>query len=429
MDRALGSRALSLVAALSLPAALFLTACAGGETDHAAAPGWTGTVTTEGNVTEVVNEAGSVWGGTATLVEEASIGVESGDEPYLFGRVTGVWADEQRIYVVDSQVPAVRTYDLSGRHLLDVGRQGEGPGEYREPWLVATTNNGDIVVSETGSRLHIYAPDGTPKQTYNTGTAWSLYTTSAFLVDAAGVAYKVMFDGPEVPGIMPPMGWAPARPDGSFGEPTYPPDLGFEPWCLEYLHPRVQQIGRSCRVPFAPYELSALTPEGAWVVGTSHRYRFEIHEPAGHVTGVEKHWDPVAVSADEIDYQRRRTRAYIRQWEESWSWNGPEIPTTSPPTGASCPIAAAASGWYATARRGASRVIAPTTSRTIAPPCATSCPAGRLTGSSTLSTPRAAFWESCGRRTASGPGCSHATSSFGMTPWSAWCTTSRAPSW
>ena len=48
---------------------------------------WVGTITTEGNVTTVINESGSVWGGTATLVEEASIGVEIGEDPYMFGRV------------------------------------------------------------------------------------------------------------------------------------------------------------------------------------------------------------------------------------------------------------------------------------------------------------------------------------------------------
>ena len=46
---------------------------------------WVGTITAEGNVTTVINESGSVWGGTATLVEEASIGVESG--PALVGNV------------------------------------------------------------------------------------------------------------------------------------------------------------------------------------------------------------------------------------------------------------------------------------------------------------------------------------------------------
>ncbi len=99
---------------------------------------WVGTITTEGNVTTVVNESGSVWGGTASLVEEASIGVESGPDEYLFGQIGGVWADEDRIYVADYQVPAVRVYDTSGQYLFDIGRRGQGPGEYEEPWSVAT---------------------------------------------------------------------------------------------------------------------------------------------------------------------------------------------------------------------------------------------------------------------------------------------------
>ena len=58
---------------------------------------WVGTITTEGNVTTVVNESGSVWGGTATLVEEASIGVESGADEYMFGEVRGVVASRERL--------------------------------------------------------------------------------------------------------------------------------------------------------------------------------------------------------------------------------------------------------------------------------------------------------------------------------------------
>ncbi len=48
---------------------------------------WVGTITTEGNVTTVVNESGSVWGGTARLVEEASIGVEFGEDTRLGRKV------------------------------------------------------------------------------------------------------------------------------------------------------------------------------------------------------------------------------------------------------------------------------------------------------------------------------------------------------
>jgi len=50
---------------------------------------WVGTITTEGNVTTVVNESGSVWGGTARLVEEASIGLAVGPEEYIRLSVQG----------------------------------------------------------------------------------------------------------------------------------------------------------------------------------------------------------------------------------------------------------------------------------------------------------------------------------------------------
>ena len=89
---------------------------------------WVGTITTEGNVTTVVNESGSVWDGSATLVEEASIGVENGPEEYMFGRVVGLYANDSEIFVLDEQKPAVRVYDYQGAHLRDLGSGGQGPG-------------------------------------------------------------------------------------------------------------------------------------------------------------------------------------------------------------------------------------------------------------------------------------------------------------
>jgi len=45
------------------------------------------------------------------LVEEASIGVDVGEDPYMLGNPTAVWATEDRIFVVDGQIPALRVYD------------------------------------------------------------------------------------------------------------------------------------------------------------------------------------------------------------------------------------------------------------------------------------------------------------------------------
>ena len=91
-----------------------LTSCATQEDAAGGEAIWVGTITTDGNLTTVVNESGSVWSGPASLVEEASIGVESGEDPNMFGFVFGVVASDERIYVLDRQVPALRMYDLDG---------------------------------------------------------------------------------------------------------------------------------------------------------------------------------------------------------------------------------------------------------------------------------------------------------------------------
>jgi hypothetical protein len=115
------------------PALLTLTvlaACSPGSVDIPTDDAWVGTITTEGNVTTVVTEAGSVWGGAARLVEEASIGVDVGPEKYMFGYIHGIYATDEEVFILDTQVPVLRVYDYAGRHLRDIGGPGGGPARW-----------------------------------------------------------------------------------------------------------------------------------------------------------------------------------------------------------------------------------------------------------------------------------------------------------
>ena len=56
---------------------------------------------------------------------------------------------DQRVYVVDQAPARIRVYDPQGKYLRDIGREGDGPGEYRAP-IVAVDRQ--VVVHDPRSR-------------------------------------------------------------------------------------------------------------------------------------------------------------------------------------------------------------------------------------------------------------------------------------
>jgi hypothetical protein len=306
--------------------ACFLAGCAGPSEETGADGTWVGTITTEGDVTTVVNESGSVWGGTATLVEEASIGVDAGDDPYMFGTVTGIWATADEIYVVDADVPAVRVYGWDGTWLRDIGGEGQGPGEFLRPDKVATLEDGTVLVSERPPKITLYQPDGAYRDT------WS-WTARAFranqrLVIVRGVPF---LDSIEFEGELPEerrsrYGMQAVGPEGKLGELREFPRQEFPSRTgLTYMDGRLYTP-----VPFMPYTVDAMLPTGQVVYGDSEQYRFTVEEASGAKTVVERRVDLTPVLPEEREAYERFTTAEIHSRDPSWTWNGSPIPPTKP---------------------------------------------------------------------------------------------------
>lgn len=90
------------------------------------------------------------------------IGTEEGEEPYLFSRITGaVRMSDGRIAVADRGAKQVRLFDAAGRHVLSVGREGSGPGEFGSVDRL-TRAPGDTLVAYDGmqNRATVLTPDG-----------------------------------------------------------------------------------------------------------------------------------------------------------------------------------------------------------------------------------------------------------------------------
>lgn len=174
-------RRVGLLAAIAAPA---LSAACGGDGRGPASGGLT--VVDSAGV-EIVTSPAPAWapGEGWQVAEEPSLTIGSAeeDEAYaLFGVVAAVRLPDGRIAIANAGTRQVRIYDASGRHVLDLGREGQGPGEFRrlaDVWrgpgdsIVAADNAlGRLTVFDAEARFGrtILLQPATPSQAFGRGT-------------------------------------------------------------------------------------------------------------------------------------------------------------------------------------------------------------------------------------------------------------------
>jgi len=287
---------------------------------------WVGSITTEGNVTTVINESGSVWGGPARLVEEASIGVETGADEYMLGAVYAVHGTDEHIYLIDGQV--VRRYDANGVFVDQIGRIGQGPGEYTAPRLIEVAPEGRIFVWDSDQRrLVVFAADGTPLDTWATNGAFCCVYPIFFDPNARenGDALWLLtysFDRETRAESFAMQAWGPEGPVG----PGFPlPDMGA-------AQERMAEVGGHRFVmPFAPTYLGEVVGPARYAAADFDAYRYEVQDRGETTLVVEKHWDPVPVDPEQADWERRATIARLRGRYPDFTWDGTGMPDHHPP--------------------------------------------------------------------------------------------------
>ncbi len=329
--------------------ALAVVACGRQESAPGADGTWVGTITTEGNVTTVVNESGSVWGGTARLVEEVSIGVAAGADEYMFGLISSVYVTKDRIYVVDSQVPAVRAYDHAGTFVGTLGRVGQGPGEYMRPRIVAADTSGRVFVLDGSlGRLNVYAPSGETLESWPLQNSRCCVRPMYPLGDDA--IWAPVYGPRDEETGEPSYGVQAVGPSGLYGEVMWVPEIDYARTTYEI------GSGFEVGVPFSPSLYWYPAPEGRMVVGASDKYRFEVHGPGGTKLVVERYWEPTPVPAEHKEWERQRRVATQRRNDDpGWNLDGSDIPDHKPAYRALIP---ALSGETWLARAGVSERLA-----------------------------------------------------------------------
>lgn len=300
----------------------------GNEDGSESGGGWEAAVDTVGDTVVVRTLSGSVWGDTAYLEEEVSIGMLEGPDEYLVGnpRSIAVGAGGE-IYVLDRQVPVIRMYDRDGSFVRNIGRDGGGPGEYKLPGAIAVLSDSRLLVRDPGNgRVSIYGADGEYiEQLWYPGgfnTSRRLYT------DTTGLAYSLVL-----------LNYGTAPWDWIFGIARIDPTEGIQDtvpaptWDYEPPQITASREGSSSsdNVPFSPEDYWTFSPLGYMVGGLSTEYRIDLFRTDEPVLRIERSWTPVPVKREEAEEQRRQKTANMQRQYSGWKWNGPGVPDTKPP--------------------------------------------------------------------------------------------------
>lgn len=316
-------------ALLLLPLA---AACSSGDVEGEA-EAWTAVRDTVGDTVVVRTVRGSVWGDTADLVPEVSIGMLDGPEEYLLGSIVSLaLGADGTIYAVDQQVPALRVYDADGTYRTTFGLPGDGPGEYERPdGGLNVLSDGRILLRDpANARIQVYAPDGEPLDEWRIRGGFN--TSNRMIVDPQDRAYTLILLDTEADVRDWRSGLVQILPDGTPADTLTKPDSGFEESRIEarFTDDDGGTSASITNVPFTPAEYADLTPRGYFFHGISTEYAFTLLKPDGPLK-IQKSWEPVPVARGEKAEEEALAVRDMRQTDPGWDWEGDPIPDIKPP--------------------------------------------------------------------------------------------------
>lgn len=149
-----------LFVAVALVALIFSVVAA-----PAQAGSWSGKVETVDGVKYVRNPAAPANGATKVDMEALwELGGETDDEDQFFGIIADIEIDDAgNVYLLDSQLSEVKIFSADGEFIRSIGREGEGPGEFRRPSAIFLTKDGNVGVMQTiPAKIVLLTPEGDP---------------------------------------------------------------------------------------------------------------------------------------------------------------------------------------------------------------------------------------------------------------------------
>ena len=149
------------------------------------------------NAQEVIELPGEDRWLEADFEEVFRIGSLAGREWEQFGSVRRVAFDGAgHLYVFDTQADRIIVVDTDGALIHEIGRTGEGPGEFRSATEVVAMEDGGVVVADIGHRAyHLFDPNGDFMRMVRMGGDPSSTTVSAHMAQRGADALITVSGG------------------------------------------------------------------------------------------------------------------------------------------------------------------------------------------------------------------------------------------
>lgn len=99
---------------------------------------------------------------TFKLREDLRIGIESGDENYMFSQLYSIQvSDQEEIVAYDGLEVSIKVFDKNGKFIRKFGQKGQGPGEIQSPTLITLAEDNKINIMDRGNnRFSYYSLEG-----------------------------------------------------------------------------------------------------------------------------------------------------------------------------------------------------------------------------------------------------------------------------
>lgn len=106
---------------------------------------------------KVVNNTSAKWKDNEPKIKidfVRNIGsIDGADENYLFFMPSDIVEDKNgNLYVVDTGNHRIQKFDKNLEYISTIGREGQGPGEFKMPYSLSILDNGNLYVSDQGNR-------------------------------------------------------------------------------------------------------------------------------------------------------------------------------------------------------------------------------------------------------------------------------------